>query len=279
MVACPECSSTNLYKKGTRAGKQCYQCKDCGRFFVEGTKFVGRQIKLPSVVQTCHQCGSTHIVRDGLLGTGGQRYKCTDCKKSFSTKTVYREPVRYTCPYCGGKLRRSGKGKLGQPKYLCTCCGKSCSGDPPKAKAKAFKEVNTEVSCPYCNSRDIILRGMQNGFRKYMCNDCKHVFTNLTQSRLERKKEKPQYNEVCPRCGGTHIISAGISRGKQRFRCMACKRTYTKGFEQLELPDSDKRKILMYRLNLGLPVADIAEAFECSQYYVRKIVKESGLVK
>ena len=279
MPECPECNSTNLYKKGTRAGKQRYQCKDCGRYFVEGTKFVGRQIKLPSVVQTCPQCGSTHIRRDGLLETGGQRYKCGKCGKGFSTKTVYREPVKYPCPYCGGKLRRSGHGKLGQPEYLCTVCGKSCSGDPPKAKAKAFKEVNTEVNCPYCNSRDIILRGTQRGFRRYLCNDCKRAFTDLTQSRLEKEKEKPRYNEVCPRCGGTHIISAGISRGKQRFRCMTCKRTYTKGFEQLEIPDSEKRKILMYKFNLRLPVADIARAFKCTEYAVRKIIKESGLVK
>ena len=110
MVACPECNSENLYKKGTRAGKQRYQCKDCGRYFVEGTKFVGRQVKLPSVVQTCPQCGSTHIRRDGLLKTGGQRYKCGTCGKGFSTKTVYREPVKYPCPYCGDQYPCSYSG-------------------------------------------------------------------------------------------------------------------------------------------------------------------------
>lgn len=276
---CPECNSTNLYKKGTRAGKQRYKCKECGRYFVEGTPFVGRQVKLPPPEISCPHCNSSKVRRDGMLETGRQRYKCLECGKGFSSNTVVRPPVQYPCPYCGGKLRRSGKGKLGQSEYFCTECGKSCSGDPPKAHVKAFREVNTEVKCPYCKSKSIMLRGTYKGFRRYLCNDCKRAFTDLTQSRLEKEKEKPQYDEVCPRCGGTHIISAGTSRGKQRFKCTTCKRTYTKGFEQLELPDSEKRKILMYKFNLRLPVADIAKAFKCTEYVVRKIIKESGLIK
>ena len=278
---CPECNSENLYKKGTRAGKQRYQCKDCGRYFVEGTKFVGRQVKLPSVVQTCPQCGSTHIRRDGLLETGGQRYKCGTCGKGFSTKTVYREPVKYSCPYCGGKLRRSGHGKLGQPEYLCTVCGKSCSGDPPKAKAKAFKEVKTEVNCPYCNSRDIVLRGMQKGFRKYMCHNCNRVFTDDTKERLKRERERARAMRdiKCPTCGhgGKRINSAGVNKyGLERFRCMECKKSWT---VYPELSASDKRLILMYRLNLKVSSSSIMRHFKCSKQMIEKIVKESGLVK
>jgi insertion element IS1 protein InsB len=32
---CPKCSSNNIRKNGHRRGKQNYQCKDCGRQFID----------------------------------------------------------------------------------------------------------------------------------------------------------------------------------------------------------------------------------------------------
>lgn len=35
MMYCPTCNSIQLRKNGRRQGRQCYQCKDCGRQFLE----------------------------------------------------------------------------------------------------------------------------------------------------------------------------------------------------------------------------------------------------
>ena len=273
---CPECNSENLYKKGFRNGKQRYQCKDCGRYFVEGTKFVGRAVKLPTLVKTCLYCGSTHINRRGRLDDGTSRYECMDCRRSFSSKTKILPPIEYPCPYCGGKLKRAGTGKLGQPKYLCTECNKNCSGEPPKANPK-FKDINTEIDCPYCGSMDIKLGGTatRKPITRYLCNTCGRAFTEETKQRLEEYRQSLRYNEVCPRCGSHRIIVAGVTKvGNNRFRCLECKRTYTKGATILELSEKTKSTILMYRVNLNVPVADIAKYFKCSEYMVRKLEKE-----
>jgi insertion element IS1 protein InsB len=34
-MKCPQCNATSYRKNGHRRGKQCYQCRDCGRQFVE----------------------------------------------------------------------------------------------------------------------------------------------------------------------------------------------------------------------------------------------------
>lgn len=34
-INCPKCKSNNIRKNGHRRGKQNYQCKECGRQFVE----------------------------------------------------------------------------------------------------------------------------------------------------------------------------------------------------------------------------------------------------
>ena len=34
-MKCPKCNSTSYRKNGYRRGKQCYQCRLCGRQFVE----------------------------------------------------------------------------------------------------------------------------------------------------------------------------------------------------------------------------------------------------
>ena len=286
MVACPECGSENIQKRGIRAGNRRYRCKDCGRCFTEGANSRGKQIKFIPIDKVCPQCGSTHVIRDGLLETGGQRYKCTDCRKSFSVKTKVRPPVEYKCPYCGGTLRRAGSSKLGEQQYQCKECGRSCTGDPPKART-TFKQVNVTVECPYCGSKDIVLRGTdpKSDLKRYLCKSCEKAFTDNTKVRLERIKNEARSKEVCPRCGGTRIISASIDKnGKQRYKCLDCKRGYTKGAKLVEvyhkrkpeLSEKDKRLVIMYRINLGLPITDIAEHFNCSKYAVKQLLKANG---
>lgn len=89
-MKCPSCKSTNLQRKGMRAGKQRYRCKDCEANFTEGVPYI-RQTQLPPVSGViCPRCGRSSIIRDGKLEDGSQRFKCLDCRLSFSTKTPKR---------------------------------------------------------------------------------------------------------------------------------------------------------------------------------------------
>lgn len=183
------------------------------------------------------------------------------------------------CPYCGGPMVKKGF-KKGKQCYVCKECGKWCTGEHPEPTIY-FKDINTTVSCPHCNSMNISTSGFSNkGLRVYRCLSCRRRFTEETKERIS--KGRKYASEVCPRCGGKKIVSAGLSRGKQRFRCLDCRRTYTKGAKLMTqdlkrkpvLSTADKRKVLMFRLNLGLSIPELSKHFNCSQYSIRQLVKE-----
>ena len=95
-MECPNCGSSNLQKKGTRAGKQRYRCNDCKANFTEGIPYK-KQVSLPPLKGiTCPKCNSTSVVRDGKLLDGTQRFRCRACKLDFSSKTV--KPIKRMKP-------------------------------------------------------------------------------------------------------------------------------------------------------------------------------------
>ena len=129
-MKCPNCGSSDLQKKGTRAGKQKYRCKKCSASFTEGVPYK-KQIKYPKVTGiSCPKCGGTHIIRDGKLeGSGAQRYQCQECHLNFSANTSTLKEIQWNCPYCGGKLTYSGYSRKGLREYRCSVCDVSCTGD------------------------------------------------------------------------------------------------------------------------------------------------------
>ena len=183
-----------------------------------------------------------------------------------------------TCPYCGGPLIKKGV-KRGKQCYKCKSCGKFNTNGVILSKPK-FKDVNTTVFCPYCNSLNLSTRGKSNkGLIVYSCLDCNHRFTEETKERLATN----DLGEICPRCSSTNIRRKGYNRiGHPRFYCTDCKRSYTKDAKLIksevrvrpELSIEDKRRILMYKLNLNLPYPEIAKHFNCSTYMARQIVRK-----
>ena len=83
---CPRCGSTKVQKKGTRIGKQRYKCKECDANFTEGVPYKSTPI-IEGTNPVCIRCGSAHVVRDGKLLDGSQKYYCVDCNLHFSNKT------------------------------------------------------------------------------------------------------------------------------------------------------------------------------------------------
>lgn len=55
---CPKCHSNDIRKNGHRRGKQNYQCKDCGRQFIEFYSEVGYSKKIKEDCLTMYVNGS-----------------------------------------------------------------------------------------------------------------------------------------------------------------------------------------------------------------------------
>lgn len=190
-MECPRCGSKHLQKKGVRAGKQRYKCTVCKANFCEGVKYISAPIH-DKLDKTCIYCGSTHIVRDGKLPSGAQRYKCFSCNRGFSDTTVIREPEPDKfCPYCGSKLRKAGYSKLGYREYFCKSCNKSCTENAEgiPQRRDTFKDINKDIKCPSCNSNDLRLAGQRDGRRKFSCKSCGRQFIEGSNIRRHSKSE------------------------------------------------------------------------------------------
>ena len=183
------------------------------------------------------------------------------------------------CPYCGGTLIKKGM-KKGRQSYTCKDCKKWCTGDSPKPTIK-FKDVNTSIYCPYCSTKELTTRGKDNKGRVvYCCLHCNRRFTEDTKGRLNKRYV---IGETCPRCGSENLVHKGIGKtGHERYLCKNCGRSYTKDTKLINnemrrrpsISETNKRLILMYKLNLGLSYPEIAKYFNCSIYAVRQLVKE-----
>ena len=195
---------------------------------------------------------------------------------------MFKGSINPPCPYCGGKLVKKGV-KHGKQCYICKECNKWCTGSK-RSKPKPiipFKDINKDIHCPYCDTTDLATRGKdKKGRVVYSCLRCKRRFIESTAERLTKKYV---IGEVCPRCGSTNLVNKGLGKtGNKRYQCKNCGRSYTKGVKLMvngakrkpPIPETNKRLILMYKLNMGLSYPEIAKHFNCSMYAVQQLVKE-----
>lgn len=84
-VKCPYCKSLNLVLCGTSSGTQRYRCKDCGRYFNDRTeKLIQEKKNSLRSKEVCPRCGSKRIINAGTSKYGKLRYRCLDCKRSYT---------------------------------------------------------------------------------------------------------------------------------------------------------------------------------------------------
>ena len=180
-MKCPKCGSAHVQKKGIRSGKQRYRCVDCTCTFTEGVAY-HKAKKYPVVNGVeCPKCKSSHIIRDGKLEDGSQRFQCQSCGLNFSSKTVIMEEIKWTCPYCNGELSYSGYSRKGFREYKCKNCGTSCTGDetgkPIKTQDKAdfvpIEDINPQ------NRKAIVSAVMRGGSVKNLSKDYKCTINTI----------------------------------------------------------------------------------------------------
>ena len=265
---CPVCNSLNLCKKGFRAGKQRYKCKDCGAAFTEGTEYVPAKTYSPLEGIECPNCKSNHIRRDGKLQDGTPRYQCKECKLRFSPKTVYGSKVQWKCPYCGGTLTREGRSKKGMNCYKCAECGKSCTADETGKPIKNdnFSLTNKEVHCPYCGTLNVKKAGYSSrGKQRFYCKDCERAFVQGAQ-------KKEDLNEVIASLlKGANVKKISQSSG---YSTEYLRKIMVPNYKVEQITKEQEKVIIKYGYYLKVPVDYMAEYVKCSEHKCKEVLRK-----
>ena len=126
---CPYCGGI-LIKKGFKHKKQCYICKDCGKYCTgENPKPVIKFKDINTDVH-CPYCGSMDLTTSGFSKRGLRVYRCPSCNKRFTEETKLRLNNKCgkdeVCPRCGStNIVGKGYNRIGYRRYRCKDCGRS----------------------------------------------------------------------------------------------------------------------------------------------------------
>ncbi|KAF6080112.1 hypothetical protein HJG60_020739 [Phyllostomus discolor] len=82
------CNYTYVQKKGISAGRQCFVCHDCGKYFTGIPTFCYQRGKAGQRLYQCNECGKSFTRNHSLYvhqraPTGEGVYQCSECGKSF----------------------------------------------------------------------------------------------------------------------------------------------------------------------------------------------------
>jgi transposase-like protein len=270
-MICPKCGSNTLVKRGKRAGKQRYRCANCRSSFTEGVPYKEAP-KYTELDVACPKCGSSQVIREGKLEDGSPRYQCKQCNLNFSTKTntdiIFKKEIKWSCPYCEGKLWYSGYNKKGDHIYICKKCGKTCSSDSEGKPIKnlPFYLTNTEVECPHCHSYNIKKGGTNEvGTHRYICRECGKLFNENTKEHLPKEQiAKDVLN-------GMSLQKASEKSGYSTEYIRKFMRPF---YKEETITTKQKHDIIKYGFYLNVPVNYMAEYIKCSEYKCRSILKK-----
>ena len=278
-IACPNCGSNKVHKKGMRVGKQRYKCPACGANFTEGKEYIAAKKKKPLKNIKCPYCGSIEIKRDGKLGKKrAQRYKCKSCNRGFSsiTKLIIKlNKERKTdkkCPYCSTLLNFIGYNKSKSLKrYMCPSCFKTCTEDSEgnPVYRKKFNEVNKEIKCPNCGTYNLKKAGFSNGHRRYVCKECHRGFRETTLSKAYPLENKEKVIELILKGKSPKKVAKEYSYNLDYVRHLLL--PY---YKKESISEEQKAMIIKYGVMLKVPVDYLAEYVPCSERKCKEVIKE-----
>ena len=274
-MKCPRCGSEDLQKKGKRLGNQRYRCKQCSSSFTEGVPYTEAP-KHKTLEKKCPKCGHSHVVRDGKLQDGAQRYLCRNCGLRFSDNSTESLSTTWKCPYCGNLLSYSGYGKLGQREYRCKNCGKKCSGDlltGEPVKRVAFKELNTSVHCPTCGSLNINKAGFKRMRRQsYRCIDCGRQF--ITDYKVQPKEKGLKEKAIYLILNGHNLRKVSRELGFSERYVREVIQPY---YEKESISKEQEDLIIRFGYHCRVPLDYLAPYIKCSERICKAVIKQLKL--
>lgn len=270
-MKCPNCRSTKTVKKGTRAGKQRYRCSKCGATFTKGIPYKPLPV-YEKLNITCLRCGSSNVMRDGILPSGSQRYECRDCGLNFNDETnpLLFKKVEWKCPYCGGDLTQYTYSKSGLNRYVCRSCNRTCTGDKegkPVSRILQAKKSKEGKSCPSCNSSNLKLAGQKEGRQRFICNDCGRSFLENPQVIVHTKAVEEKIIKLILQGSSIAEIVKDYNYKKDRIR-----RIMKTWYDSEVISKTQERDIIRYGIYFNVPVDYLAKYIKCSERKCKEVL-------
>ena len=221
-------------------------------------------------LKNCIYCESKNIVKAGILPSGGQRYRCKDCKKKFSvsTKDKFFHEGDEKCPYCGSVYtRKSGFLRDGTHRRTCRNCGKTFS------ERTVIKDKIT-IACPHCLSDNIIHYGHNKGQKQYYCKTCKRAFIPFNQTLKNKEARKHLLEEFFQGTQYTELIKKYPIHRKTLFRWVGVK-NFKQFYKEAEkhIPKNTYKDIIFFGLGANVSVEDLSKYLKVDKELVKEVIK------
>ena len=171
------------------------------------------------------------------------------------------------CPRCHSKDIRSKGVSKGRRKYYCKNCGRYfIAGYTP-----TYTEEVT-LKCRKCGGSLNRSGKTPLGKQRYKCKCCGY-------KQVENPEDHVYVRSVtgmtCTQCGSINILKRGHEKdGRQRYICKDCGHSIMDRAKYKHMTKKQKKFIIMYGINLNIPVKEIAKEMNCCEKTVRNIKRK-----
>jgi len=220
----------------------------------------------PPIKEKCPYCGGELRYKGWSNNGHARRYKCANCKKTFSgdLSNLKVRVIDMPCPHCGSEnVRKGGRLKSGAKRYLCNDCHKNFS------QSTVVRDIRRPEKCPKCGRNHINLSGhdTKSGKQRYKCTSCGYKFVENPSQHAFKIQEKE-----CPVCKHVGAKKAGMSSGKKQYYiCLNCGHKYLEDGIYRHLTTAQKNHII-HSLIRGDKIKDISNDIGTTERTVRNIV-------
>ncbi|KAM9631971.1 zinc finger protein 550-like [Trichechus inunguis] len=213
----------------TPAGKNPYECKECGKGFNRKWNLVRhQQVHTGMKPYECNECGkvfsqSSTLIRHYFIHTGEKPYKCVECGKAFKRRSylMQHHPIH-----------------TGEKPYECSECRMAFTHRSTFIRHNRTHTGEKPFECKECektfSSREYLIQHyvIHTGEKPYDCAKCGKAFrcsSELTQHLRIHTGEKPY---ECVQCGKAFHRSANliqhtvIHTGEMPYKCIECGKAF-----------------------------------------------------
>lgn len=174
--------------------------------------------------------------------------------------------MEVVCPICNSNsIKKAGFDRQRKQRYKCNTCGKYFA---QSTIVRDFEPL--KLRCRKCGGALIKQGYSKNKKQRYRCKCCgyRQIENPRQPLRITTNGELK-----CPNCDSVNVFRRGFDNNKnrQRYECKDCKRTFTESSNFQHLTDKQKKLIVLYCVNLKVPIKQIAEELKVSEVTVRNV--------